>query len=68
MLLYANVSSERARKGQGGNNYIEIELLAYDRKKPKGYLLLLAHPDNEWEIRWQKDRNEDWTVLEQGHD
>jgi hypothetical protein len=26
MKLYANVSSERASKGQGGNDYINIEL------------------------------------------
>lgn len=28
MKLYANVSSERASKGQGGNRFLEIELLA----------------------------------------
>lgn len=27
MLLYANVGSERASKGQGGNEYVNIELL-----------------------------------------
>lgn len=34
MKLYATVTSERATKGQGGNEFITIELYGDDRKKP----------------------------------
>lgn len=31
MKLYAKVSSERASKGQGGNNFVRIELMSEDK-------------------------------------
>lgn len=34
MKLYANVRSDRATKHQGGNNFIEIELLVGDKENP----------------------------------
>ncbi len=34
MKLYATTTSERASKGQGGNNYIKIDLLVGDKKHP----------------------------------
>ena len=33
MKLYATVSSERASKGQGGNNYLDIEVRG-DKQQP----------------------------------
>jgi hypothetical protein len=34
MKLYATISSERATKGQGGNRYINIDLLVGSAKNP----------------------------------
>lgn len=51
MKLYANVKSERATKGQGGNNYLEIEIMNIDQiivskikiiPKEKGKILMLV--------------------------
>ena len=34
MKLYATITSERATKGQGGNQFINIDLLIGDAKNP----------------------------------
>lgn len=34
MKLYATITSERATKGQGGNKFIHIKLLAGDKHNP----------------------------------
>lgn len=38
MKLYATVTSERASKSQGGNDYLEIDIRIIDRIEPKYYL------------------------------
>jgi hypothetical protein len=35
MKLYATTTSERATKGQGGNDYLEINLFINDRNQPQ---------------------------------
>lgn len=37
MKLYANVTSDRAYKGQGGNRYINIELMLGSAKYPVSF-------------------------------
>lgn len=34
MKLYSTIKSERASKGQGGNKYLEIEILVGDKNNP----------------------------------
>lgn len=46
MKLYATVTSERASKGQGGNEYIEIDLLGED-KIILAKLILKKHTHDE---------------------
>lgn len=40
MNLYATVTSERASKGQGGNNFIEVQLMVGDAKNPRQYAVV----------------------------
>jgi uncharacterized ferredoxin-like protein len=44
MKLYATITSERASKGQGGNEYIEIELLVGTKNKQKKAGIVLMEP------------------------
>ena len=75
MKLYSTTTSERASKGQGGNEYIEIELKAFDRNKPIGKILLTTEADatnkkNQYILKWQDNTiegNEDWHILLEGH-
>lgn len=47
MKLYATVTSERASKGQGGNNYLHIEALCGDKNNQiKAGNLYLRSVDN----------------------
>lgn len=48
MKLYATVSSERASKGQGGNNYLHIVLKVEDRDKT--YAEVWLYKDGELEV------------------
>lgn len=74
MKLYATVSSERATKGQGGNEYLEIELKVNDRENPIGYIVLDYIDDvkegraycDEWILKFSRDK-EDWNIIAQGH-
>ena len=45
MKLYATITSERANKGQGGNNKLEIEIKAFDRDNPIAILTLFPWKD-----------------------
>ena len=38
MKLYATVTSERASKGQGGNDKLEIDVLVFDRVNPRYHI------------------------------
>lgn len=40
MKLYAHVRSDRATKSQGGNNFIEIELLVGDKTNPQQFAVI----------------------------
>lgn len=45
MKLYATITSERASKGQGGNQFLEIELKAIDKEIPIGWIVLNYYND-----------------------
>lgn len=74
MKLYATTTSERASKGQGGNDYLEIELKAFDRVRPVGRILLEILKDAEGKpkqyiIEFQDpERDEEWEILKEGHE
>lgn len=75
MILYATLTSERASKSQGGNEYViahfsvnrkvvgMVELYLYDDDKQHGC------NENEWLLKWRKggDEDGDWDILAQGH-
>ncbi len=44
MKLYATTTSERASKGQGGNEYLKIELLVGNAKEPASAGLIEVLP------------------------
>mgnify|MGYP001413781361 CR=1 FL=1 len=74
MKLYSTTTSERASKGQGGNEYIEIELKAFDRNKPVGIILLEVLKDSkdkpkQYIIQFKDpDFDEEWEILKEGHE
>ena len=73
MKLYATVTSERASKGQGGNEYIivnftvnhelvgQVELYLYDDDERH------EADDNEWLLKFRRYEDEDFNILVQGH-
>ena len=75
MKLYGKITSERASKGQGGNEYLEIELKVQDRENAIGKILLDYHADSEeksiemdeWVLSWQGCRMVDPNIIAQGH-
>ena len=75
MKLYATTTSERASKGQGGNEYVvsefnverevigQVELYLFDDDK-SGY------NENEWVLKFREGgegEGNDWEILAQGH-
>lgn len=74
MKLYVKSTSERAAKGQGGNRYIEIELLAFDRENPVGIILLEVLEDSDGKrkqyiVQFQDPEfPEEWEILKEGHE
>ena len=79
MKLYATTTSERASKGQGGNDFLEIELKAFDRDRPVGHITIDLVTDsteklNQYIIKWypdgidgEADGYTDPTILKEGH-
>jgi hypothetical protein len=79
MKLYATVTSERASKGQGGNDLLEIELNAFDRNIPVGHITIDILTDatgklNQYIIKWFPDgidgegeRYSEPVILKEGH-
>ena len=75
MILYATTTSERASKGQGGNEYIIIDLNVYHEQI--GQLELLYKPDSkdgcdtdEWVLQYRpygSAEDRDWTIIAQGN-
>lgn len=48
MKLYGNIKSERASKGQGGNEYLEIEVLNEDQNV---VAMIRITPDQERKVK-----------------
>lgn len=75
MKLYATTTSERASKGQGGNEWIEIELSAGEKGNIIGYIFLDLHKDSEkdsraddeWVLSYTCDREIDPEIILQGY-
>lgn len=75
MKLYATIKSERASKGQGGNNFLEIEIKVQDRDTPIGVIYLDYHNDSkehgdemdEWVLSWRSAKMIDPDIIAQGH-
>jgi len=56
MKLYSTITSERATKGQGGNEYLDIEITYADKNnkiKPLRKFLVTINEDNHPIIRMQ---------------
>jgi len=56
MKLYSTITSERATKGQGGNEYLDIEITYTDKNnkiKPLRKFLVTINEDNHPIIRMQ---------------
>lgn len=73
MKLYATVTSERASKGQGGNEYVDIELKAFDREHPIGVISLHVCDDGDerpkqYLITWKDKYMDDAMILFEGHE
>lgn len=80
MKLYATVTSDRASKGQGGNDYICIKLTVQNGSRqdyPIGEIVLDYIDDqyihgssqNEWVLKYLSDKSgtDDWNIIDQGN-
>ena len=75
MKLYATTTSERASKGQGGNDFLEIELSIDNGNLIVGYIYLNINEDienhgdkaNEWIVQFTKSKDIDADIIAQGH-
>lgn len=78
MKLYASVTSDRATKGQGGNEYICIKLTVQNGSKqdyPIGEIVLEYKDDvkthrvnqNEWILKYIPQTGYDAQIIDQGH-
>lgn len=78
MKLYATTTSERASKGQGGNQYICIKLTVQNGSKldyPIGEIILDYMDDvkengtnqNEWVLKWLDHTKCDPEIIAQGN-
>lgn len=67
MKLYATTTSERASKGQGGNEYLDINIYFEDRKLPQLELRLhkQLQPVNNpfWHLEYRKVGHRDWVEI-----
>lgn len=77
MKLYAKVSSERASKGQGGNEYLIIDLTVGNKARESiGQVELIYTPDterdqtmteDEWVLQYRPHEDDDWKIIAQGN-
>lgn len=76
MKLYATTTSERASKGQGGNEYIIIDLKVGSAKNSFsiGQVEVILNNDtkhgcntDEWVLQWRSSEHDDWNILAQGN-
>lgn len=65
MKMYANVSSERASKGQGGNKYIEIILTVEteNRRENVGRMLLEEH-EGSYNLSYFSEADGEYGVID----
>lgn len=73
MRLYATVTSERASKGQGGNDFLEIAIKAFDRETVVGDILVQVVDDadgkpTQYLISWRAIEDSGYTILKEGHE
>ena len=67
MKLYATVTSERASKGQGGNDYLDIVFQCGSSKEPSIIgSILLKNEGGTWILKHAKGNGEDWKIIDQG--
>jgi hypothetical protein len=64
MKLYATIESERATKGQGGNEFI-FSKFSVEREKV-GEVELELLKDGEWLLKYRPNELTDWEILRQG--
>lgn len=80
MKLYATIKSERGKEiGKGGNEFLEIELKAFDRVNPVGHITIDLLTDatdklNQYIVKWYPDGLDgdskeytDPVILREGH-
>jgi hypothetical protein len=77
MKLYATTTSERASKGQGGNDYLIIDLMIGSAKDSRQVAQIELYRSNdegcdedEWLLQWREGDSKsdlDWGILLQGH-
>ena len=75
MKLYATTTSERASKGQGGNDYLNIDLKVHDRDVSIGSVELYLNKDtdnhgseqDEWVLNWYPKGQDEPVMIAQGH-
>ena len=69
MKLYATITSERASKGQGGNNHLRLSLKVGSAKDSRDIanLTLVALKNGGYELfYWNKDTDSDAKCLQTG--
>jgi len=75
MKLYATTTSERATKGQGGNDFLIVDFYAHDKKKPVVQVELYLNHDinnygddvDEWVLTYRYNEEDDPSIIAQGH-
>ncbi len=81
MRVYAQVTSERASKGQGGNEYLIIDLTVGDKARESiGQVELYYSADSknpeyikdgitedEWVLQYRPTEEDDWIIIAQGN-
>lgn len=65
MKLYATITSERASKGQGGNKYLFVDIMAGSSKNSERIAILRVEVEGErWRLRLRRPNGEyinDWS-------
>jgi hypothetical protein len=78
MKIYATVTSDRASKGQGGNEYIIVDLNVGRERIGQIELYYSADTENpayskegintdEWTLQYRPDEDTDWEIIAQGN-
>ena len=75
MKLYAEVTSDRASKGQGGNKYIIVDFTVGNVSRENIGQVELYYSDDtkhgveldEWILQYRPSEEEDWIIIAQGN-